>query len=767
MTYTIRITHICTLSVVAALSSVTVNEVFAQIRPAITDTGDLSRNQRVEVLTKRAELGDAEAQLELGKINFIGTELPRDIAKAANWWAKAAEQGNADAQFELGLIYAVDTFSLKDLAKTLDWWQKAAGQGNVRAQSGLGAMFQSGTGVPKNLAKAAEWYRMAAVQGFVDAQHELGLMYWSGAGVSRNMTLAIEWLQKAALRGNARSQASLGVIYQTGDGVAADPVRAAEWHQKAAKQGDANSQSLLGEMYRTGEGVPLDQAKAAEWYQKAAAQGKPAAQYMLSLFYWLGSGVSVDRVLAYALANLASVEFKDAVALREDFARQLSPDERAEGQRLASRWQRGDVLMRDANASSSSKPSGERLPPSVTGVGKLSGEQESEILSGAIATVRKKAEAGDAGSQVQLGNAYDQGVGVSKDATKAVDWYRKAAAQGNIYAQHNLGSKYIKGEGVAKDLTKAVEWYQTAASNGNLGTQKLLGWMYYKGDFVPKDRVLAYAWANVAASGGDTSAVELRDLLEALLSELEKTEGQRISSNWQKGRILVREGSATKSALAVAASTGGLNKHRSGTMFIVSRMGHAITNQHVAGGCAEIRIQGREKRVALIAEDTVNDLALLQLQDVGKDSAAISADPNRLRQGEEIIAFGFPLNSVLSSGGNLTPGVVSALTGLGNNTNQIQITAPIQPGSSGSPVLNRKGEVIGVVSMKLSDSKMAQATGQIGQSLNFAVNGQTLKSFLDVNKVKYRTIGDSMREKSTADLADEARKWTLVVECWK
>jgi S1-C subfamily serine protease len=111
--------------------------------------------------------------------------------------------------------------------------------------------------------------------------------------------------------------------------------------------------------------------------------------------------------------------------------------------------------------------------------------------------------------------------------------------------------------------------------------------------------------------------------------------------------------------------------------------------------------------------------------------------------------------------------MVSALTGLNNNTNQLQITAPIQPGSSGSPVMNKKGEIVGVVAMKLSDSKMAKATGQVGQNVNFAVNGQTMKSFLDAHKVVYVTGGLLSFNKSTADMADEARKWTTVVECWK
>ena len=118
--------------------------------------------------------------------------------------------------------------------------------------------------------------------------------------------------------------------------------------------------------------------------------------------------------------------------------------------------------------------------------------------------------------------------------------------------------------------------------------------------------------------------------------------------------------------------------------------------------------------MAIVARDATNDLALVKIpSDAVKGQATLAPDPAAIRQGQEIVVFGFPLNSVLSSGGNLTPGVLSALTGLGNNSNQLQITAPIQPGSSGSPVMDRKGHIIGVVNMKLSDLDMARSTGTL------------------------------------------------------
>jgi len=73
-----------------------------------------------------------------------------------------------------------------------------------------------------------------------------------------------------------------------------------------------------------------------------------------------------------------------------------------------------------------------------------------------------------------------------------------------------------------------------------------------------------------------------------------------------------------------------------------------------------------------------------------------------------------------------------------------------------------------VVTMKLDDTAMAEATGQIAQNVNFAVNGQTVRAFLDANKVAYQTGGGLFSfEKSNADIADEARKWTVLVECWR
>ena len=539
-------------------------------------------------------------------------------------------------------------------------------------------------------------------------------------------------LMRRAEQGNSQAQFSLGSLYHKGEGVLKDAARAVEWYQKAATQGHASAQSKLGGMYHKGEGVPEDVAKAVEWWQKAAEQEHAQAQFMLGSMYRVGHIKGVPR---------------DAVKAAE--------------------WYQKAVAQ------------------------------------------------GDAPAQIMLGTMYADGERVPKDTAKAFEWLQKAAAQGNGAAQVMLGMMYAGAV-----CPPADEW-QKAAAQGNELAQIMLSTMYAYGHYVPQykadsksvdsvnrfgdrptakryygemltkeplDLILAYAWLNLAASSGKElvakMGVEKRSELDLgfvpdrsftfeeakrrSMTAAEIAEAQRISSAWKKGQILTREGRSASASTTPSATPGNLSKKGTGTLFLVNAVGQAVTNHHVVAGCGELRIEGRDGLAKVITEDAVNDLALVQIPSEAKASAAITAEPGKLRQGEHIVVFGFPLNAVLSSGGNLTPGVVSALTGLGNNTNQIQITAPIQPGSSGSPVLNKKGEVVGMVSMKLSDSKMARATGSVGQNVNFAVNGQTLRTFFDTHKVAYRSgAGFFARDKSTADLADEARKWTLVLECWK
>ena len=158
---------------------------------------------------------------------------------------KAAEQGNAGAQNNLGTRYSKGEGVPKDEAKAAQWYQKAAEQGLAVAQNNLGFMYANGRGVPKDYAKAAQWYNKAASQGDSDAQVRLGLMYVRGQGMQQDATMAKQWFQRAADKGNETAQYNLGYMYDEGIGVNKDVAQAEHWYRKAAAQGDTKAQDAL------------------------------------------------------------------------------------------------------------------------------------------------------------------------------------------------------------------------------------------------------------------------------------------------------------------------------------------------------------------------------------------------------------------------------------------------------------------------------------------------------------------------------------------
>ena len=119
---------------------------------------------------------------------------------------------------------------------------------------------------------------------------------------------------------------------------------------------------------------------------------------------------------------------------------------------------------------------------------------------------------------------------------------------------------------------------------------------------------------------------------------------------------------------------------------------------------------------------------------------------------ETVMTIGFPT------------GTISALAGLGNDRRMMQINTPVQPGNSGSPLLDQSGNVVGIVSGELNTIQVAETRSETTQNVNFAVNLGTIQSFLDSHAVPY-VLNDSTETKKYADIAAEAMRYTVLLEC--
>lgn len=212
------------------------------------------------------------------------------------------------------------------------------------------------------------------------------------------------------------------------------------------------------------------------------------------------------------------------------------------------------------------------------------------------------------------------------------------------------------------------------------------------------------------------------------------------------------------------ASSPSTPKTSSGTGFFVSASGQVITNAHVVEGCTDARIRGRsvsEATAKIVARDSINDLALLITEHRNDKYASIRM---AARLGEPVAAFGFPLTQVLATSGNFTLGNITALAGIADDTRYIQISAPIQPGNSGGPLLDEQGNVVGVVTAKLNALKTLVNSGDVPQNVNFAIRGTGLAAFLQSNGISIDPTAKT--NKLTApDLADEAVNMSVQVTC--
>jgi serine protease Do len=182
----------------------------------------------------------------------------------------------------------------------------------------------------------------------------------------------------------------------------------------------------------------------------------------------------------------------------------------------------------------------------------------------------------------------------------------------------------------------------------------------------------------------------------------------------------------------------------------------------VVEGCREIRANGSVAQ--LLARDSTNDLALIG---TGLHRTQWVSWRFSVRQGEEVVVYGFPLAGVLSSGGNVVTGNVTALAGLADDSRLLQISAPVQPGNSGGPLLDRRGNVVGIVVSKLNALRIASATGDIPQNVNFAIKASVALAFLDAHNVAHSERPAATEALTTPEIATRGQAQVAQVLCIK
>jgi uncharacterized protein len=378
---------------------------------------------------------------------------------------------------------------------------------------------------------------------------------------------------------------------------------------------------------------------------------------------------------------------------------------------------------------------------------------------------------GLAAAQYNLGRHYAAGLGLRKDEAEAARWYRMAAEQGSPAAQNALAILYAAGHGVPRNPNAALELFRRAATSGYTLAQLNLTLAFDHGRLMPHDPVRAYIWYSIAARSASDQALREqvardRDRLAPKIPLSEMETARVAARSWSPGSP-DPDGGAAMPRRHARRSPGGKQPSSGGSGFIVNQTGVVLTNNHVVDGCRELRVVSNEKPVeaTLVAADPADDLAILRLPEPVATSAPLRGDIP-VKPGEAVVVVGFPLQGLLSSQASVTAGIVSRLAGPHDDAHQLQITAPVQPGNSGSPLLDVSGAVAGIVVAKLNGSRIIKRTGTIPENVNFAVNAKYARALLDRSGVSYQTASADETLSTTA-IAERALKFTVIVQCFK
>jgi len=346
----------------------------------------------------------------------------------------------------------------------------------------------------------------------------------------------------------------------------------------------------------------------------------------------------------------------------------------------------------------------------------------------------------------------DQTAGVkawkAKDYQRAFQEFSPLAEAGDAVAQYFLGTMHLAGQHVPVNPAAAFRWWREAADQGYGPAQVQVAAAYIRGIGVAVDVGEAFHWASLAAANAlapQDAATKLRDTLaQQLQPDARRGIEARIAA-WSPRRAPMPEFTGTNQTLK-----------KRGSGFFVDDRGHVLTNYHLVDGCGTLRRSGGAGNGDLtpIATDSTRDLALLRGALDGAKPLAASSQ-RRADLGAPVIVVGFP---IVGSNTLVTNGIVNSQVGAQGQTGFFQVSAAIQPGSSGGPVLDASGHFIGLATLGAE----ATSARQGGVALALAV----LAAFLAENGVNLEWA-DRGQPLSSQEIVANGIRGAIAVECWR
>jgi len=737
----------------------------SQFRPAGTSALD----QRV---LRKAEAGDARSQLELARKLYWVTDGQRnndvEAAKGLEWYRRAASKGLGKAQFELA-----ETLENEAEVVRLRPWD---------VQHGIAAPPvppQWGEGLAVQMDKEAiVWCRKAAEQGRLEAQTKVADMLWEEASGG---------LRDGDVSGNAGQEKA----------------EAVKWFRKAAKRGDGRAQwrlaRLLSEFARGMENTSTDNhtigvaimSYTAWWDAGMLESTKPVVNSTLESESWKWCREAAENISGAA-------EYRCYAQCRLALHYEQGGD-----QFEAARWWRMATDQRYAPARialANMYDHGRGVPEDPAQAARL-------LLCTANAFFSHDSMEAGTGVVLQenpepllkLGEKYESGRGVRQDLVEAYKWFDLV---GRGYCWLNLSGR---GENVrlfemarqkrdalgkrmtASEVSEALErafvyvhlfdkdFIQrlNAAENGDVEAQIELAKELATGVLVTlpgeeskylPNSAAAYKWYRIALPGAQGSSSEgwVQSSIASLATAMTP---EQISYAERFAREFVpRARRATSSREQTASNSEQLKA--SGSGFFISDDGGLISNFHVVEGASRILVKTKRGvfPAKVVKLDQVNDIAVLKVSGSGFPSLPITRSGS-VRLGDSVFTIGFPNPGLQGVQPKLTDGKVNSLTGMRDDPRCFQISLAVQPGNSGGALVSSAGNVVGIVTARLSDEAALQTSGALPQNVNYAIKSSYLLPLLEGvpelgGKLKQPSPA---KERKFADVVKEAQEAAALV----